>query len=244
MSGSLSALSIAGIISGSTSFAVTASSPTLTLPGDSGPETASLLQLTLTNLQLSVGTATVGVQISGGEIQVADVTSSTSNKSFLAVLATGLTATLTVPELSATVSGVSVSINVGPSGTSDALDWASAVPTLTAYASLVAGVESVSGSLSALSIAGIISGSTSFAVTASSPTLTLPGDSGPETASLLQLTLTNLQLSVGTATVGVQISGGEIQVADVTSSTSNKSFLAVLATGLTATLTVPELSAS
>ena len=102
----------------------------------------------------------------------------------------------------------------------------------------------MSGSLSSLSIAGIISGSTSFAVTASSPTLTLPGDSGPETASLLQLTLTNLQLSVGTATVGVQISGGEIQVADVTSSTSNKSFLAVLATGLTATLTVPELTAS
>ena len=245
LNGTSALVSIAGIVTGSAGFSVTASSPSLTLPGDSGPETASLLQLTLTNLQLSVGTATVGVQISGGSIEVAALTSSTQiNAAWVGVVGTSLSATLTVPELSASVSGVSVSINVGPSGTSDALDWASAVPTLTAFASLTAGVESVSGSLSSLSIAGIISGSAGFAVTASSPTLTLSGDSGAETASLLQLTLTDLQLSVGTATVGVQISGGEIQVADVTSSTSNKSFLAVLATGLTATLTVPELTAS
>ena len=228
VSGSLTSLDIAHVLTGHAGFSVTKA------PVQVGADTGTLLLFTLSDFELAVGTDDFGVKITGHDFTLASLTSATGG-AWLAIQASGLDATLSAGSaFSAAVSGVALAINTGTSP----LDWS----TVTGAAhgiTVPAGTTKVSGELTALTIAGVVTGHAHFDVTKSTVSFSA-GGGAPESGTLLVFTLTSLGLEVGVPGFGLSITSGTITVATLApdAGIASRRWTAVSATGLAASISV------
>src|SRR5262249_1304488 len=141
VSGTLSSLNIAGLVSGSAHFEVVKDVVDADVDGTAGFDPATdlndavLLTFALTSLQLKVGTDSFGISITSGEVRVATLAPSSPpyTRRWLAVQASNVGASLSVGSLlSATLTDVAVQVNQASAtapATATALDWTSAIDT-------------------------------------------------------------------------------------------------------------------
>ena len=250
VAGDLTGLDIAGLVSGSAHFEV--KKQTIQV-NQGGTTSATLLTFGLSNLNLTVGTSSFGLTINAGSIAIAAITPTiaTDTRRWLAVKGTELGASLNLGGLvTATLQHVTVSVN-NFSGGATVLNWLTSL-NLNGNATFgenpadrltVAGVlidltddqTIVSGDLASLDIAGLVSGSAHFELKRQTIHVT---NSPAVEATLLTFALSNLSLSVGTASFGVTINGGSIAIAAITptATTDPRRWLAVKGTDLSATL--------
>ena len=257
VSGSLSNLSIAGLITGSTDFSVTKTlvnvssvTPALT--------NAPLLTLTLSKLSLSVGTAALGLQITGGTVAFASLApaSSADHRSWVGFAGSGLGASLTVPGVAASVANLSIQVNkASPTGTT-ALDWSTVSAAPTAIQALKVDILAASGELDNLNIFGLLTGSAMFTVADQQADVNLDGTAGIQAGGTDLINATLLTLSVDLGTVadgfsltagisgfGLTIPTGSIAIAALSSGVTGdgRGWTAVQATNLSASLNLPVL---
>src|SRR5205807_1794365 len=177
VTGDLSSLNIAGLVSGSAHFELTKQSIHV---DQGGSVAASLLTFGLSALSLSIGTDTFGVSITGGSVAIAAVTptSAVDPRRWLAVKGSELGADLHLGTLvTATLQHVSVQVNNFSGAGASALDWTTALDlnndgtfadALTVNlvpVDLASDLTRVTGDLSSLNIAGLVSGSAHFELT-------------------------------------------------------------------------------
>jgi hypothetical protein len=273
VAGRLASLDIAGLVSGSANFEVVKRLVDVNLDGGgfgaADLQGATLLAIGLTNLQLTVGTNDFGVRITGGNIRLATISPTIAPgapadaRSWLALQADSLSATIALGSLvTATVQDVALEINQAKAATAGGtpvyLDWTTQVGTaagsaFTAEPVTVAGRAitlsgnrlAVSGELTGLSIADLLFGSAKFALIRDTVDVDLTGNGlvDLDNATLLLVSLTDLQLTVGTADFGVAITSGNIRVASLAPAApaDPRRWLAVQAAGLGATLDVGPL---
>ncbi len=266
LGGTITTLDIAGLISGSATFSITRD--VVDVKPDATVVTGSLMLLTLSDLHLSVGTATAGVAITGGDITVGAISETGGAlRSWIALKATGVVASLKLPGVTGTVENLSLDLNRGSAadGTAiTALNWQTQVDTteggpFTATPS-PGGIDAttdgtaVSGDLTGLDILGLLQGSAHFSLTRDVVDATVPAGTGTAVltgASLLTFTLdlgtaadTKL-LQVGTDGMGLTISAGTLKIAALSAktptapATDTRSWLAIDASGLAASIALP-----
>ncbi len=243
---------IFNLFTGSASFVLSRSTMNISFTASGNPSLvgASLLQLSLGNLNLSLGVSSFGLTITGGTIGIAVLeaptpASGSDSRYWTAVDASGLTATLSLgSSFSATVSKLAVQINkaggsyVNGSVTVAAspLDWNDDLqtPGTTTYGAKVnpgAGlpgpvdltitytgpVLSVSGSLSGINLFNLIVGSADFAISLTTTNIAFAGTGKADLvgATLITLALSNLNVMVGTAGVGLAITSGDLGIAAI-----------------------------
>ena len=191
----------------------------------------------------------------------------TDNRYWIAAVASDLSANLSIGSFaSASLTGLSVSINVAgganASGPATAFDWASefspeinpgtnlsAMPALNI--ALAAGGFSLSGSLASLSIANLINESWTgmsvpgFSLSESTVDVAFAGGGTPDLtdASLFEIGLTNISVSTGSSSFGVELSSGSLGIAVLepaapATGTDSRYWLAISASGLAASLTL------
>ena len=124
-------------------------------------------------------------------------------RSWFAVSASGLSGSLHVGSVaSATLSGVSVLVNRGTGATG--FDWSTLGADTPSGLATVSGDQlDVAGTLASLDIAGLVSGSAGFHVSKKTVSIGV-------SAALLDISLSNLHLKVGTDAVGLEITSGSI----------------------------------
>src|SRR5262249_8951478 len=198
VSGSLDNFQLAGLVAGSAHFSVTKQLVNATVPpgSPSSLTNAPLLTVTLSNLQLRIGTNDVGLRITGGSLTVVSLAPAdpADHRSWLAVNASGISGSLAVGSgAQATLAQIAVRVNKATNSTP--LDWSTALGT-----AVPAGVSGISGDLLAVSgqvvtlnVADLLSGSAQFAVTKQTVTATLP-TTGATSSMLMTVTLSNLFL--------------------------------------------------
>src|SRR6185312_4328679 len=237
VAGDLTGLDIAGLVSGSAHFEV--KKQTIQV-NQGGTTSATLLTFGLSNLNLTVDAGSIA-------IAALTPTGTTDTRRWLAVKGTELGASLNLGGfVTATLQHVTVSVN-NFSGGATVLNWLTSLnlngdTTFGADPAdrlTVAGVlidlttdqTVVSGDLTSLNIAALVSGSAHFELTRQTIHVT---NSPPVAATLLTFGLSNLHLSVGTATFGVTIDSGSIAIAAITptSTTDPRRWLAVKGTNL------------
>ncbi|HKI92395.1 MAG TPA: hypothetical protein VJ986_08830, partial [Gaiellaceae bacterium] len=253
-------IDIAGIVSGSTGFSLTKQAVDVTTPALTG---ATLLVITLTSPTLTVGTGSFGLSFGGpaATITIASLApaipaapATPDGRSWTGIQASGMAGSLTLGTIaSATLAGVSFSLNTaaGTSATgtlATPIDWTT-VPgsglTLTGATAL-----EVSGSLTNLSVAGFLAGSADFRVVRQTSDATTSTGATVTGGDLILLQLSNLFLRVGTASVGVTISSGNLSLAafsgtlmGAASPAPTYSWVALDAENVAATLAVPGITA-
>ncbi len=130
-SGSLDNVDILGLISGSVSFSISKDvvdvdlDGEITTPNDDFYDDATLFTFSLSSPMLYVGKSGFGLYVTSGELGIASLKAS-DGSSWLAVLATDIGGTLTLPKVTASLDSLTVKINKGYSGASP-LDWTKAV---------------------------------------------------------------------------------------------------------------------
>ncbi len=201
--------------------------------------TVALSNLQATAGNGSFGVSITGGDLGIAVIEAPKPATGTDSRYWLAVVGNGLAGSLSLGTgVSATVSGLAVVINqAGGAGSnglgSPALDWTKDVsldggttfnakvdpganlpsppsPSL-AITSTAAGL-SLSGSLTALNIFNIITGSANFALTESTVSVQI-GNTKLSNAPLLTLALSNLMVSAGSGSFGVAFSAGDLGLA-------------------------------
>ncbi len=227
VSGDIATLSIAGALTGSATVAL--SRTLVTLPGGGEGE---LLTGTLSNLQLTAGSSTFGVTVQGDGVKIALLapTAPGDNRRWTGIEATGLSIiTPNLPGFSGTFTNGGVLVNTASAGATP-LDWT----TLPASGlSLTAGITSVSGHIGALTIAGVLTGTTDFTITKSTVAQ----------GELLTGLLTNLSLAAGDPTFGVTVTGSNIAFA-LLKNASAQTFTGIEASGLGISATLPGFAAT
>ena len=124
LSGSLTELNILDFITGSADFAVTREAVDAKISASETLENAGLLTIALSELDLTVGVSGVGLTISDGNIGIAILNApGTDTRTWTAMSAFGLTVTLELPGIEATVSNATVKVGQGPT----ALNWNTAI---------------------------------------------------------------------------------------------------------------------
>ena len=197
--GELVNLDVLGLLQGGAKFAVSRRDVSATVDGGA-PINATLLTLWLSLEDagdayfLRVGAAGFGLQIDEGEVLVAALapTLATDTRRWVAVQATGLAASLTLPLVTADLSAVSVELNRASGVGAAVIDWAAAIPGGVSVADSTGGLHTldiegdtfaVKGTLSNLSIAGLISGQATFELTQSSISLDTARRTSPAPSS-------------------------------------------------------------
>jgi hypothetical protein len=272
-SGSLENVDILGLISGSASFSVSKEIVDVDLDGDTGTtndqyEDATLITFSLSSPMLYVGKSGFGLYITSGELGIASLKAS-DGSSWLAVLAQDVGGTLTLPSISASLDSLVVKINKGYGGAS-ALNWTQALDindndtygedpddlvdfdgdtgTTDDQVTYSDDYLEVSGSLTEIDIFGLITGGADFAVNKQFVDVDSDGDEDGGTgdqyddATLITFALDSLNLKVGASGFGISVSDGTVGVAAIES--GSMSWVAVNAVGITATLTLPGVSAT
>ena len=220
-----------GLISGTALFALQTQTVSVKI-GTAAPFSASLTTVSLSATSLFVGFDGVGFTVTGGGLAIASLTptDTSDTRSWTAVQADLSAGSLTIPGLTITASSLKVGLNSATNAS--ALDWTQDVGSVNATthvftAAPVAILDpggvthtfaftgdtqlQISGSAS-IDIAGLLSGSASFTFTKSTLATPVTLSDGQGTLSdtngaLLTFGLSNLQLAVGTTSIGAQITG-------------------------------------
>jgi hypothetical protein len=210
---------------------------------------ATLLELAVTGLDVTLGVSGFGVELGGNiAIESLGATGVGDTRKWLAVDGSSLTATLNLSPITASVTGGKLQLNQS-SGLSAAgiaagtiRDWESAVGAAHRFAFTVDGPFAiVSGSLTNLDLAGLVTGSADFSVGKRLVDATTP--EGLATgASLLTLSLSNLHLNAGTDAFGITLTGGSVTVASLAAGA--RRWLGVYATGLGGSLTLGSVASA
>jgi hypothetical protein len=211
VSGTVDTLSIADLIDGhATQFTIDHSSVT----GPLGLSGASLLAVTLTGVAANVGISGYGVAV-GGSLAVASLAGDT--RTWLAVVGSGLSTTVSLAPVTATLASVALKVNHG-TGAAAIQDWTTVGAPATFQFAVSGELAEISGTVSALDVAGVASGSAaSFRLTQSQ--LTNAGLSLTD-ADLLLLTIDDLVGTIGGSGYGVTVSG-DLTIAALTPTDGN-----------------------
>ena len=203
VSGSLTDVDVAGILTGAADFSVTKEAVSLNDDGDSGTPAvaATLLAVVLSSLDLRVGGADVYATVTGGDLGVYSAAPDTADgRSWLAVDASGLGGSLHLGTVgTSTLSSVLVRFNRA-AGTSYLLAWGSDVTGAT-VPSIAGQLTQIEGTLDSLEIGGFLTLSGHFDLTRSLVDVDLNADGSADVtgALLLALGLTNVTATVGVA---------------------------------------------
>ena len=217
VSGSLTGVNVADVLTGSADFNVTKESVSVNDDGDTGTPAVDsvLLAVLLSNLSLRIGTADVFASVNAGTVNVYSASPTVADgRSWLAVDASGLGGSLQLGSLaSATLSNVVIRVN-RVTGATRALNWASDVTGATVtLPSLTGTLTQVSGHLDSLVIGGFVHGSADFDLSKSLVGVHLTTENLAN-ALLLTLGLSNLNLTVGDpAGVHLTVQSGTLSIA-------------------------------
>ncbi len=274
LSGTLSQLNVFNLIQGSASFAVQVNTGvTVTIPVLGGTTAtltgATLFQVGLGNISASAGAGGFGLTVTGGNLGLAVVepptpASGTDSRYWIDVVGNGLSASLTLGGVSASVQSLTLQINqaggVDPSNVAAiALDWGRPITSggttitvdpgqsLTPVVSLpitdAAPAFTISATGAQVNIFNLLVGTANFGLSRSTTNLSFTGavPASVVGATLIEVALTNLHLSVGTSGFGLTINGGDIGVVAVrapapATGTDSRYWVAVDATGLSVSL--------
>ncbi|HEV7132735.1 MAG TPA: hypothetical protein VGN27_03260, partial [Gaiellaceae bacterium] len=220
VSGTLSNVNVANVLSGSTGFSVTDQAVKLNDDGNSGTTAidATLLAVTLTGLQLRVGTADVYASVTGGPLSLYSVApTAPDGRSWLAVDGSGLGGSIHLGTLaSGTLSALLVRLN-RVTGSTYLLDWRNDVTSTTVTLPSISGVlTQLSGHVDSLAIGSFVRGSADFDLSKSLVNIQV-GAENLAGAILLTFGLSNLDLTVGDTTgVYLDVKSGTLAVASLT----------------------------
>ncbi|HEY5057558.1 MAG TPA: hypothetical protein VII51_00960, partial [Gaiellaceae bacterium] len=238
---------VAGLLGGSAHFVITQSTVDVSSVGLTG---ATLLTITLSNLQLAVGTTSIGAQIGGPDstltIGLLEPAASTDTRRWFGLSSSGITASLVLPSVTATVSNLSISVNEATGGAVP-LDWTT-VPG-NPLGTLSGAQLSADGDLTDLSIFGILSGSAHVSFARQTVDVELGSSTFLTGATLLSFSLSlggGETLQAGVTGFGLTITDGTLLIAAIApaASSDGRRWIAVQGTGLAATLAIPDITAT
>ncbi len=268
-SGSEAQFNIDNLVTGKADFSLSQS--TVLVNGQQDLTTATLYALALTNLYVNAQAGGFGLSLgNGGSIGIAALlpptpsSGVTDSRYWVAVTAAGLGGSLALGGVSASVSGLSVMLNLvggsysngGSSVNASTLDWSSDLsfdngstyggttnePSPGGLTISYSGPEdSLAGSLSSLNIFNLITGSADFALSESIVNVEFNGTSLPNLtgATLIQIGLSNLMAAAGTGGFGVSVTSGNLGIAAIEpadSAVDGRTWVAVYGTDLGASL--------
>src|SRR5438309_4322631 len=157
--GDLVTVNVFDLLSGSMHFSLSKAPVTLTSPAvNSQP----LLSFAFSQLNLAMGTSTFGLSITSGSINAAAL-SDGSGASWFGLHGTGLSGSLNIPGVSATVSNLEVKVNQFSGTATAAIDWTQAALSSTSV-SILAEIMDGEGDLSSLNVFDLLSGSMHFSL--------------------------------------------------------------------------------
>src|SRR2546429_625634 len=233
--GDLTSLSVFDLLSGSMHFSLSKAPVTLTSPPvNSQP----LLSFSFSQLNLAIGTTTFGLAITGGSIKAAAL-SDGAGASWFGLHGTGLSGSLNIPGVTATVAGLEVKVNKFSGTASAAIDWTQAALTSTGVG-LASQILAAEGDLTSLNVFDLLSGSMHFSLSKAPVTLSSPSVTGQP---LLSFSFSQLNLAIGTPTFGLSITSGSINAAAL-SDGAGASWFGLHGTGLSGSLNIPGVSAT
>src|SRR2546430_28509 len=233
--GDLTSLNVFDLLSGSMHFSLSKAPVTLSSPLVTGQP---LLSFSFSQLNLAIGTTTFGLSITSGSIHAAAL-SDGAGASWFGLHGTGLSGSLNIPGVSATVAGLEVKVNQFSGSATAAIDW-----TQTAFSStnvgLMAAILAAEGDLTSLNVFDLLSGSMHFSLSKAPVTLTAPPVNNQP---LLSFSFSQLNLAIGTTTFGLAITGGSIKAAAL-SDGAGASWFGLHGTGLSGSLNIPGVLAT
>src|SRR5207245_908540 len=233
--GDLTSLSVFDLLSGSMHFSLSKAPVTLSSPSVTGQP---LLAFSFSQLNLAIGTTTFGLAITGGSIKAAAL-SDGAGASWFGLHGTGLSGSLNVPGVLATVAGLEVKVNQFSGTATAAIDWTQAALSST-NVGLMAEILAAEGDLTSLNVFDLLSGSMHFSLSKTPVTLTSPPVNNQP---MLAFSFSQLNLAIGTTTFGLAITGGSIKAAAL-SDGAGASWFGLHGTGLSGSLNVPGVTAT
>src|SRR5437660_541913 len=233
--GDLVTVNVFDLLSGSMHFSLSKAPVTLTSPAvNSHP----LLSFAFSQLNLAIGTSTFGLSITSGSINAAAL-SDGAGASWFGLHGTGLSGSLNIPGVSATVAGLEVKVNQFSGAATAAIDWTQTALNGTSVG-LMTAILAAEGDLTSLNVFDLLSGSMHFSLSKAPVTLTSPPvNSQP----LLSFSFSQLNLAIGTTTFGLSITSGSIHAAAL-SDGAGASWFGLHGTGLSGSLNVPGVTAT
>src|SRR5438309_1093120 len=233
--GDLTSLNVFDLLSGSMHFSLSKAPVTLSSPLVTGQP---LLAFSFSQLNLAIGTSNFGLSITSGSIHAAAL-SDGAGASWFGLHGTGLSGSLNIPGVTATVAGLEVKVNKFSGTASAAIDWTQAALTSTGVA-LASQILAAEGDLTSLNVFDLLSGSMHFSLSKSPVTLTSPPVNNQP---LLAFSFSQLNLAIGTTTFGLAITGGSIKAAAL-SDGAGASWFGLHGTGLSGSLNIPGVTAT
>src|SRR5438445_372756 len=150
-------------------FSLSKSPDTLTSPQLNNQP---LLAFSFSQLNLAIGTTTFGLAITSGSIHAAAL-SDGAGASWFGLHGTGLSGSLNVPGVTATVAGLEVKVNQFSGTATAAIDWTQTALTSTGVG-LASQILAAEGDLTSLNVFDLLSGSMHFSLSKTPVTLTSP----------------------------------------------------------------------
>src|SRR5207302_1636047 len=233
--GDLTSLNVFDLLSGSMHFSLSKAPVTLTAPSVTGQP---LLSFSFSQLNLAIGTTTFGLSITSGSIHAAAL-SDGAGASWFGLHGTGLSGSLNIPGVTATVAGLEVKVNQFSGSASAAIDWTQTTLNGTGVG-LMTAILAAEGDLTSLNVFDLLSGSMHFSLSKAPVTLTAPSVNDQP---LLAFSFSQLNLAIGTTTFGLAITGGSIKAAAL-SDGAGASWFGLHGTGLSGSLNVPGVTAT
>src|SRR5256885_1693517 len=233
--GDLTSLNVFALLSGPMHFSLAKAPVTLSSPSVTGQP---LLSFSFSQLNLAIGTTTFGLAITGGSIHAAAL-SDGAGASWFGLHGTGLSGSLNVPGVLATVAGLEVKVNQFSGNASAAIDWTQTALTSTGVG-LASQILAAEGDLTSLNVFDLLSGSMHFSLSKAPVTLSSPSVTGQP---LLAFSFSQLNLAIGTPTFGLSITSGSIHAAAL-SDGAGASWFGLHGTGLSGSLNVPGVTAT
>ncbi|HVM56368.1 MAG TPA: hypothetical protein VMT74_02815, partial [Gaiellaceae bacterium] len=237
-------IDVAGLLAGSVHFVITQSTVDDMSVGLTG---ADLLTIALSNVQLAVGTTSIGAQIGGGSLTIGLLVETNGPRRWFGLSSSNLSASLVLPGVTASISNLSVQVNEASGAGATALDWS------TVQGNPLPGLSgdqlSADGDLSNLSIFGILSGSAHVSFARQTVDVQLPGSVIVSGATLVSFSLSlggGETLQAGVPGFGLTVTDGTLLVAAIAPAASSdaRRWIAVQGSNLAATLTIPGITAT
>ena len=248
VSGSLTGVNVANVLTGSTDFAITKKAVTVNNATNASVPAISLA-VQLTHPMLSVGTSDVYARFSGGTLNIFSVAPVTPNgTSWFAVDSSGLAGSIQLGSFaSASITGGVVQLNRGTN--SPELNWATDVTGATGLPSFSGPLTHIEGTLESINIGGFVSGTAHFEFSERDVGVQVSLTETLDNALLVTFGLSSLDLTVGDPSgVHFGLTGGSLAVAVLTApapssglATDTRSWFALQ--GSVDTITVPPLPA-